>query len=139
MACGSITSVNEALWVLSSFFPPELAAHKRYKFAQTCTAFSCLTQFLALGSVSNFISCRDLFKYICLGDMVAVRMCLFFGCVCFFAVTPFVQIPLWWGARGRLLTMLAGQELPSKKEPSPETPTVMHSTRRTRSRRQRKS
>lgn len=106
MAAGCITSINEALWVASSFFPQSWIMDRRYKLAQMSTAFSCLSQFIAIGAVSAAVSCWDLIRYMSKNEHLAVRLCMFIPNFAFFLVVPFVQIPLWHGALRRIRSML---------------------------------
>jgi len=104
MASGCLTSINEALWVASSFFPEALIEHKVYRVGQKFTALCALSQFLSVGSLSAALAAAGLMRSMLeTGEDLVVKACMIFPLFAFFTVIPFVQIPLLKGAFGRFV------------------------------------
>merc|ERR1712117_711659 len=57
---GCLTSLNEAFWVLSGFFPENWLRRRWYRILQPCFSIYALLEFLALGSVSCVVGTRSL-------------------------------------------------------------------------------
>jgi len=122
-----ITSLNEALWVASSFFTLTMLRSKVvdatqlwksdlnmcnicvsfwkvYKVGQKLLALSMLSQVIAIGSVCSFVLILQL-----VSDLMhdqenrLISFCMLVPPLLFFVVIPRVQVPLWYGAYTRLL------------------------------------
>ena len=106
MASGCLTSSNEALWVVSSFFTPATLDGKPYRVGQKLSALCALTQFILLGGVSAVLATVSLLRFMAKGELVFVRACMVVPMIAFFVVVPFVQFPLWKGALSRLIATI---------------------------------
>mmetsp|Transcript_17294 Transcript_17294/g.20363 ORF Transcript_17294/g.20363 Transcript_17294/m.20363 type:complete len:242 (+) Transcript_17294:56-781(+) len=116
MAAGCLTSSNEALWVASSFFTPNMLNSKIYRVGQKLFALCALTQFILIGGVSAFMAASSLVPYIMAGELVFVRMCMVVPCMAFFIIVPVVQVPLLKGAWARFLDALKSDPIPTPKK-----------------------
>ncbi len=102
MAAGMLTSFNEALWVASSFFSPNVLEAKVYRVGQKLAALCALSQFIVIGAVSATVASISLLSFIAKGEHAFVRCCMCAPMLAFYVTVPVVQVPLLKGAWGRL-------------------------------------
>jgi hypothetical protein len=97
-ASGSLTSINEALWVTSSFFTQGMLDSKVYKVGQKLCTLLVLSQYIVIGWCTSGIGTVQLMMDIYRGESVAVRVCMLMIFITSLVVIPMVQIPLWHNA-----------------------------------------
>jgi len=101
-ASGCLTSLNEAFWVLSGFFPENWLERRWYRILQPCFSIYALLEFLVLGVVSCAIVTLSLVPKIYNGASLLMHTSMLLPHAGFFLVAPFVQIPLLRNAGSRL-------------------------------------
>lgn len=102
MSSGCLTCLNEAFWVLSSFFPESWLQQRWYRVLQPCFSIYALLEFLVLGLVSCAVVTWSLVPKIYNGESPYVHSCMLLPHMAFFTVAPLVQVPLLWNAINRL-------------------------------------
>ena len=107
ISAGSVTCFNEALWIGSSFFTLPMLESRAYQIGHKLLAFTVLVQFIVVGSISCAIGSLDMLDKFKKGEDTVVSASMLTSMLCFFAVIPFVQIPLLKAVYGKLKDTIA--------------------------------